>query len=158
MLLYVSGDGTVVDVQWRTSAHKGLVLKTWCTEPSWSPGSNSTDKHRQHETKCHCKQRHNPSSLQDASPLRTGIRKASSQVSSFPMASLFVLYFPEEKDMKTFERNVQRFETVCFSIFNTFRITKKSYHKFQSIFFIRWEVISIWKKEKREILPNGKSD
>ena len=29
-----------------------------------------------------------------------------------------VLYFPEEKDMKTFESNAQRFETVCFSIFN----------------------------------------
>ena len=83
----VSGDGTVVDVRWRTSAHKGLVLKTWCTEPPWSLGSNSTDKHGQHETKCHCKQRHNPCSLQDASPLRTGSRKASSQVSSFPMAS-----------------------------------------------------------------------
>ena len=38
--------------------------------------------------------------------------------------ALFVLYFPEEKDMKTFESNAQRFETVCFSIFNTFPIAK----------------------------------
>ena len=36
--------------------------------------------------------------------------------------ALFVPYFPEEKDMKTFESNAQRFETVYFSIPNTFPI------------------------------------
>ena len=55
-----------VNVQWRTSAHKGLVLKPWCTEPPWFPGSNSTDKHGRHETKSHWRPWHTLCSLQDA--------------------------------------------------------------------------------------------
>ena len=46
----VSDGGKVVNVRWRTSAHKGSVLKTQCTEPPWSLGLNSMDKHGQHET------------------------------------------------------------------------------------------------------------
>ena len=36
--------------------------------------------------------------------------------------------------MKTFERHEQRLETVCFPIFNTFPIAKKSYHCFEFFF------------------------
>ena len=56
----VSDDGTVVNVRWRTSAHKGSVPKPLCTEPLWSPGLNPTDKHGKPETNCHCKPLHNP--------------------------------------------------------------------------------------------------
>ena len=41
--------------------------------------------------------------------------------------ALFVLYFPEENDMKTFESNAQRFETVFFFDLYTFPIAKKSF-------------------------------
>ena len=56
-----------------------------------------------------------------------GVKKRL-QVTCCLVLALFVLYFlPEEKDMKTFERNAQRFETVCFPTFNTFPIAKKSF-------------------------------
>ena len=70
--------------------------------------------------------------------------------------ALFVRYFPEEKDMKTFERNAQRFETVCFPIFNTFPIAKKSFQLllglFKRSFRICFQAVQVWQRAKILIL------